>query len=271
MASALRQSSSTAEHLLLASMILDLCRVAECTVITFNWDTAIEDAISFMSSLIESQTPGSCYFHYGYPKDSVFNLFTDALNWSGTQLPMTYPAGRVPVLKLHGSINTLVCYSCGSIHYAPFEVIPQPPLTTMKECRCCGAEALGFLIVPPGKRKSIPPALAGLWSNAEQALQQSEIVLLAGYSVPEYDLEARLLLKSTLAGKEVLLVDPFPREESVFLIQAAGPANLTVLRQTLSDFLRNEATRYEPQFIPGISSLCDPRYLYPERLEGHPR
>lgn len=277
MSSASRQTSSTPEHLLLASMILDLCRQGESTVITFNYDTAIEDAISFMSSHIELELPGSYYWHYGYPEESIISYFSDGVNWSGTQLPVVYPSGRVPILKLHGSINTTICRSCGIINYMPYEILSESVNNKFTgrlddvKCKKCGAENIEFLIVPPGKRKSIPNLLTALWEKAKLAIEASQLVVLVGYSIPEYDFEARSLLSSTLMNKEVLLIDPFPLDESIRFLQKANPTNLTVLRQRMSEFMLNEAVRYEPKLIPILTSQCTPRYIYEERLKGYSR
>lgn len=272
---------STAEYLGLAGMLLELSRMGNSCVITFNYDTSAEDAVSSLSRIVAKRpsiSTESIQFNYGFT-DQVWDVFPKRmLDFSATILPMTYPNGRVLILKLHGSINVTICQECSALHYSSLEALSHefmfqsPDLKRQfATCKVCGRGSLNVLLIPPGKRKKIPAHFEQLWNVAEDRLLSADLVVLGGYSVPAYDPEARTLLQENLMNKEVLLIDPFPRQETVDFLRAVPGTRLSVLRQGFSEFLRYEMNAYEPGFLETVVEHCKPVYLYPEKLRGYAR
>jgi NAD-dependent SIR2 family protein deacetylase len=270
---------STAEYMGLAIMLLDLNQTGNSCVITFNYDTSAEDAISSCSSaLADGSSEESLFFNYGF-EDRIWDLWPKHhLNFSTTILPHTYPDSGVLVLKLHGSVNLLACRQCSALHYSSLEALShrfmfqsRDLLDEVHACKVCGGRPLNLLLVPPGKRKRPGEVLKQLWRTAAERLSAADLVVLGGYSVPAYDEEARLLLQTNLKGKDVLLVDPFPGQQTIDFLRTEARSTLRVLRQGFSEFLRYEINTYNPNFLDKVEEHCRPLYLYPERLQGHPR
>jgi len=265
---------TTAEYFGLATLIFELSQIGRCSVITFNYDTAVEDAASSLSRMLAAHgTPKEMlYFNYGL-QQPVFNLLPEGmLNLTGSVLPDAYPNSGVPVLKLHGSVTMLGCAECSAVYYMPMEALSaQWAKFISRVCKMCGENSLQPLIVPPGKRKKIPEVLDGLWGAAQEQLASTSAVIIAGYSMPEYDVEARAMLRSGLRGKDVLLIDPAPNTSATDFLKNDARANLSILRQTASAFLREELNVFVPGLVERIAEQCAPQYLDRDRMEGHPR
>jgi NAD-dependent SIR2 family protein deacetylase len=266
------QLGSTAEYLGLATMMLEHPAGGDVAVVTFNYDTSVEEAISSVSTLTAKRWPAErLFFNYGFRQPVQSAAAENIVNWA-SRLPGTYPAGRISILKPHGSANLLHCSACGAVAYFPFQALgPGPADSYNKQCPVCTADSLARLIVPPGKRKQIPLALEQVWQAAESALESSELVVIAGYSVPAYDTEARDLMGRTLRDKRVVYVDLKPSPDTVAFLHGISGTSVEILTTTASSFLRSEVDRYDPRIRPTFEPLCATAYLYPELLEGHPR
>jgi NAD-dependent SIR2 family protein deacetylase len=266
------QVGSTAEFLGLASMILEHRAEGDVAVVTFNYDTSVEEALSAVSDMLASRwAKDRLFFNYGFRQPVQSTVPADLLNWA-SRLPNKYPAGRVSILKPHGSANLLHCEACGATVYFPFQALARGLADPFAErCPTCSAPRLQRLIVPPGKRKQIPPALEQVWLAAEAALASADFVVIAGYSMPAYDIEARELVGRTLHGKGVLYVDPTPSADAVAFLRGIPGARVEVMAATATAFLQSELDRYDTRLRSTFEPLCSIEYLYPELREGHPR
>lgn len=167
-------------------------------IITFNYDVALENA------LIKAE------------KFGVKNGYGDSLvvDWNE-------PDSQVKVLKLHGSINWLgiLFPKVKPCHFgsAPSDSLGGPfvdnrdsALTKYsnkvldRRIQISGDAGSALTLVLPTyeKRFSVPTSLGdewgpffeSLWSQAAEAVQQSDRIVIIGYSVPEADHRARALL-----------------------------------------------------------------------------
>ena len=142
-----------------------------------------------------------------------------ALHWSN--LPIDYgltPAvhGAVPVLKLHGSLNWLLCPSCSEISVVPLREIfghqprnapgkPRPIVVTAslanRPAHCPGANHDGQpAIVPPSWNKTQYHEKFGkIWKRAAAELAEAQEITVIGYSLPPSDGFFRDLLALGLA------------------------------------------------------------------------
>jgi hypothetical protein len=157
------------------------------------------------------------------------------------------------------------------MHYFPMDTLLDAKPYANKPCQSCGDTSLQPLLVPPGKRKKIPIALDQLWSRAQDELASTALVVIAGYSMPEYDGEARSMLQTALRNKDVLLVDPAPNASAIEFLSNTAKVNLCVIRQTTAAFLRQELSVFVPGLVDKVAEACAPIYLYGERMAGHPR
>ncbi len=156
----------------------------DVSFITFNYDTCLEFALVRQGLGID----------YGLPEPFLNN---DENNYQF----------RVPVLKLHGSINWATCPKCGTLH--PTEVDPYRRahlihlLDSPSELKLqlgtniagkihlkCGAalDPIPFLVPPTWNKSSTTSAgLQEVWRRAAKELGSAENIVVIGYSLPPTD------------------------------------------------------------------------------------
>ena len=202
----------------------DIKKPTDLSIITFNYDLLLERVLEAINLNGHSGTfhfPG-CYRLEDITKvsrienEAQFN--TESLNHEG-----------VALFKLHGSMNWYSKHNSATpmpktmfntereihLHNSPmiFEDLvwkPKQRKVYMKP-----------VIVPPvsGKRGMIHQGLLVLWNKAAKALAQAERIVIAGYSCPPLDLEARILLSENLRAnpnKRVYVIDPSPQTATRF-------------------------------------------------------
>ncbi|MBE0682188.1 MAG: hypothetical protein IH589_09765 [Anaerolineales bacterium] len=152
------------------------------TVISFNHDLSLEHG---------SEWKG---FTYGGIHSHLHAINGDSIKFGNT---FTY-------LKLHGSFNFIYCEKCETITYS------SDYLWSIKfPCPNCGANTHPWY-VPPLKKKDYKP-FATLWKDAATALKQTNLIMIIGYSFPDYDEEARRLLTENLNPDAwIVLIDTNP-------------------------------------------------------------
>ncbi len=155
-------------------------------IVTTNWDILIERALRPMPTS-RPRRPG---FHYG-SGDEILAATTAHPMSKWRREP--WVRGNVPLLKLHGSLNW---------------ALERGALVRYGDLR--PAFRGDAAIVPPVKHKAVPEWAAGLWRQAQEALMSAGIVMLVGYSLPEYDEQVRCLLREGLkaSGAPVHVFDP---------------------------------------------------------------
>lgn len=164
------------------------------TVITFNYDTAVETAL-------KSAGKWEVGDGYGFPM----------LDEPETQ-------AKVPVLKLHGSVNwwgalfgghisggfSLSGPSLGERPVIPHYEMKALGYDSLRDPRCPEKTARILTMIPPLRQKRFyfdasdgrqyEAFFSGIWGTAAWALQQAHKILILGYSMPDADDRARDLL-----------------------------------------------------------------------------
>lgn len=103
--------------------------------------------------------------------------------------------GKVPLLKLHGSISWALKDN-RIVHY--------------HDCR--PAIRGDAVIVAPVTEKNVPSVFRPIWSSAESALAKSNTWIIVGYSFPPYDLAINELLQSNAGHRpKVHILNPDQR------------------------------------------------------------
>jgi hypothetical protein len=133
------------------------------TVITFNYDLVLDDALR----RVEADP--------GYElKDAAYE-----------EVRVGYP--RVPLLKLHGSTNWAIC-ECNQIHVLGEKVTSDPSLFRAMQCKKCNKSGLRLLLVPPSWDKSeYSRIMQPVWRKAVDAIKTATRICVIGYSMPETD------------------------------------------------------------------------------------
>lgn len=166
------------------------------TVITFNYDTLVDNAIktrfndlnygvkfSIVHDLFRSRFPESKDIHpnaklsdskkFGFPISDYDLKFSD-------NAPL--------LLKPHGSLNWLYCPKCYNYYYLLSERMIYDSYL-YSECLIeCGRE-LQRCIIPLTYRKNFQnPILNNIWVNVVRSLSKADIVYFIGYSLPDADM-----------------------------------------------------------------------------------
>ena len=154
------------------------------TVISFNHDLLIEYSLYWR--------------HFGYGSIEQEMIFESASGWKPDGAPFQ-------LLKMHGSFNFMVCTKCAKIR-ADMEHTWNNGYPSI--CPNCGGQ-LEPHYVPPLQTKSTN-RFEATWKDAALALENTDLLLIFGYSMPSYDEASRTLLHTHLNNNAtVCLVDKF--------------------------------------------------------------
>ncbi len=166
-----------------------------CSVITFNYDYALDYALSF-----NNIPPDYC-------------------------LPETKNRGVIPLMKLHGSLNWARCSECEQI--VPWDIedyrkristlkleITKPKAVNLNigaQLPECGLKHCekdidpNPVIVPPTWNKTeYHEVMSGVWSRAASELSTAENIFISGYSLNESDLFFRYLFALGSIGQTMI-------------------------------------------------------------------
>lgn len=161
-------------------------RTFDVSVITTNYDILPERGLRMMPRP-RVHRPG---FHYG---NGVEELAGGGYP-SYSHIQKSKISGSVPLYKLHGSISWSFRSGC---------------LIRYHDCR--SAIRGDAAIVAPMTSKVIPHYLKVTWHQAANALASSNIWIVVGYSLPDYDKAVRDLLSENGKHKpQIHIFDPNP-------------------------------------------------------------
>lgn len=158
--------------------------------------------LSFASMVEEQQNPSVACLTFNYDIGLDY-----ALHWSSQKIDygtgMGLPGG-VPLLKLHGSLNWLMCPSCSDIIALPLDTVfrlqpraggGQPrailvtPALANQPAHCPDSKHDGQpAIVPPTWNKTQYHEKFGqIWERAAAELSEAQEITVIGYSMPSSD------------------------------------------------------------------------------------
>jgi len=186
----------------------DDARNVENTIVSFNYDTVLEDAFA------ELKIP----FTYGFPA-YLANLHTSAKSKADETIPKIQP-----VYKLHGSINWGIDKSDTSKIqiYGDYE-----------DLRADGKEVL---LVPPTWRKVFGGHLTHIWSKAVMAIRNATRIIVIGFSMPSTDTHFKYLiaagLQNNISLRKFIFVNP--------ALDESNPVNRQQLKDNLYRVLRSD-------------------------------
>lgn len=212
MASILGEAETAAVDGLLPDWLVPLIALWESdgsTVATFNYDTLIERA--FLNGEKADATDEK-------PSRGHRSIYAAPIVPADARRGFTWTQGggdAFPLLKLHGSLNWY--YSGAAAFFGePVYDHPVPAWGTpwadevLERFIRLNLPDKVPLIIPPTTDKS--PWLAnelvrGQWLMFGNAVRSADRVICIGYSLPETDLLARLLLATSCFGRDVIVVD----------------------------------------------------------------
>lgn len=159
-------------------------RTKSVAVVTTNYDILAERGLR-ISERPRVHRPG---FHYGYGSED--------LEGSGypsyAHIRQISVSGHVPLLKIHGSISWS---------------LREGRLVRYQDCR--PAIRGDAAIVAPMTDKKLPDYFRPIWNQAHTVLSESNTWIVVGYSLPEYDLLVRDMLRDCSTQKpQIHVFDP---------------------------------------------------------------
>lgn len=211
----------------------------------------LEERLDFQRS-IDQRSPPPPYWHFAdmlsYQRQHVRPTQTSAIITFNYDLgadyaiqqrfPIDYgfdhpPAGAVPLLKLHGSLNWFYCSTCQRI--VPWDLAPLTQTLSAIEmtraklpiklsatidqwdhkARLGHDVQLQPILVPPTWSKAeYHRTLAGVWKRAALELREAENIYVVGFSLPVTDEFFRYLYSLGTVGDTILqrfwVIDPDP-------------------------------------------------------------
>lgn len=162
------------------------------TIISFNYDTTVEDALRSLG----------VRFSYGFSGKTV-NFGPDSGGFVSEE-----DASRrtLRLLKIHGSVNWAIPGKVGQ------------KLTLYGGYEQVRTQNLSPFLVPPTWRKVFTGQLADIWDSAVDALRTATRIIVLGYSIPVTDQHFKYLLGAGLQDnitlRKVFFVNPALSEEN---------------------------------------------------------
>ncbi len=182
------------------------------SVISLNWDSLIEDTIYDCIRSIDA-----------YKKIDVdYCSYTTPLQNGCPHTPSIIQKAKkiynIKVLKLHGSINWLLCPNCNRLHTGlgskesmwNLYVVP-------RKCAYCKAlsEENEIIKIPDLEPLFITPTfnkvfnnthIQMVWHNAHVEIAEADKIVFIGYSLPEADYHFRTLIKRAMRSNTIIEV-----------------------------------------------------------------
>lgn len=156
-------------------------------IITLNWDILLDNAI-----LANERR--------------VTYAFRDHGDWD----PDGKGTRSQVLLKLHGSLNWLLCRACGRVSYLPRKEDAVSFLVGRAlgiTCSSCETnDELDVLLIPPvlSKLERGDSLIEQVWRDAYMRLQDAKRVVIIGYSFPPTDIQTKLFISKALKAADNL-------------------------------------------------------------------
>lgn len=183
------------------------------TVITFNWDLLLDDALGRKFRLDQKDPSGGDRWTDGQYGSFLWNFTGYGDRTYAKMLPApptsSWPGTRGWYLKAHGSIDWRLCENQSCRNYV--RLFPVKDALAEPFCSEC-LETTNLLLVPPtlNKRLREYPTIRRLWTTAAKELECASEVVLWGYSLPPTDFYSSWLLRHVSASQlnSITIVNP---------------------------------------------------------------
>jgi len=225
-------------------------RDADLSIITFNHDLLIENALATLST---SRQQGAWCFRHAYGSPSDFEPLSDESPAYDSDCPGDSDR-HVPIFKMHGSCNWVyrtrneypsaqVARGDRTLFLWANKTLSQSTHMTRRGGGGRSRWYMWPLIVPPvyEKHSYITGALKNVWDRAGEALLAATRVVFWGYSFPRADLHARYFFTSiahqnpALRAPTLLNPDPVAEDELWNVLRPNVVAHYRDVRAFLSD------------------------------------
>jgi hypothetical protein len=195
----------------LAARLAKLLLGTGSTIVTTNYDIVMDNVLFDRGNVNYGVSVRSAVRRGGFNADDreeEVRHFTYDVTHS-----LSLHQGRLPLLKLNGSLNWLYCPRCDELDVSFHEKAGAVILTEPHLGRCsaggCTGRYQALLVGPSLEQRYENRILRETWSLAERALDEAERLVIIGYSLPEADYLIRALLARHFARRSdsVTVVD----------------------------------------------------------------
>lgn len=174
----------------------------DISVITMNWDAYLDKRLFCLCNEYNEQgkrkkiLPDLCFYDYSYNQKQK-RIVSTQIKAKG--------CNNIKLLKLHGSINWLICPYCGRVFVDYYFDIAVDEMKNDCYCPLCynefgdKAPIMNSMLITPTFLKDLNNLnIKNIWHNALIELTEADKVVFIGYSFPDADFEMRCLLKKAL-------------------------------------------------------------------------
>ncbi len=185
-----RPSVVSTNHSILVSRLRDQSLLQRVAFVTTNYDTLLDDAID-AEAVAGARGTGSVV-DYGFE------------NLNPTPVGVFEEPRRFLCLKIHGSLNWLLCPVCDKLDVTYDTNGATRLVDDQAAARCLRCETLRTpVIVPPSYYKDLSNVHLGVvWNKTSQTLQAADHIIFCGYSFPDADIHIKYLLKRSELNRD---------------------------------------------------------------------
>jgi len=176
-----RRRTQDSPHRKLVTSLKSEGLMGETAFISANYDLLIDNALRYGADYERASVDYGVDFDW--PRD-----YLDEVEG--------YKGDRVPLLKIHGSLNWMHCPTCNGLKLFEEKIVENLLGNTGRaKCDHCGF-IMSPVIVPPTFFKDMSKAFLGaIWHRAENVLREATRIIFCGYSFPDADMHIKYLLK----------------------------------------------------------------------------
>jgi hypothetical protein len=218
-----RLLNSEDNHIKLVRYLARTGQLRRTAFISLNYDILIDNALTDL------------YPKYHLDYAAEFANFAGDGDWHA---PVKLKS--VLLLKLHGSLNWLLCPACSKLWLTPKEKSVSTLIDWPIKCHTCKTELVPIIIPPTFFKTMSDFPFQQIWRTAENVLKEVRRLIFCGYSFPDADLNVKYMLKrAELARKhplEVFVVNKIASKEEKAHYEQFFKNKVTFCNASFEDF-----------------------------------
>jgi len=179
----------------------------KCSFINLNYDILLDNALIRLKNLPNLAVDIDYHiefanFEFGtIPFEELNKKRPNIDKWQRPNLK-----NCISLIKLHGSLNWLVCPICNRIELTPMIKGATESIADLYNCVWDSAKQEIRLVPPTIEQPLQYPKIQYLWSVAENEIREADIIYFIGYSLNDYDMHFRKLMKKYSLQKSQKLI-----------------------------------------------------------------
>lgn len=194
------------------------------TIITFNYDTVLEEAL----------------FNIGIPVEYGFQL--DRVIYDGSwEQAQKEGKEKLKILKIHGSVNW-------------FQREREVPELTICRDYDSGRHLGRVFLIPPTWRKDFSGPLGDVWAEAIKSIRDATRIIFLGFSFPDTDAHVKYLMAAGLQENISL--------RNIYCVNNDSRVKKNFFKVIKRDLERQGIAIFAEKYISHLISRFGPQYRY---------